>query len=223
MGKLPEWVKVFPELDHIDSPVWVEVATRAKKVELPAGTEVFREGSECRNYIFMLKGTVRVYKGFESGREMVLYRLYQGETCSLTTSLLLSGGEYSASALTEEDTLAVLVPANDFHRAFDASRVFRSYVCRVFSGRIRDMIMLLEAVTMRNVNIRLARWLLEHRSASNSVEASHRELAYELGTAREVISRHLRDFEKHGWVNLSRKSIELQDLTALQDLLTGSR
>lgn len=219
MSELPEWVRAFPELDNQDSPEWVDVARRAKEVILPANTEVFHEGGECRNYIFVLDGATRVYKNFESGREMVLYRLKQGETCSLTTSVLLAGGKYPANAVTEMETRAVLIPAQDFHQVFDASRLFRDFVCRVFGGRIRDMIMLLEAVTTRNVNVRLARWLLDNRSASNMVMASHLEVAYELGTAREVVSRHLRDFEKHGWVTLSRKRIELQDIPAMQDLL----
>ena len=223
MADLPDWVKAFPELDNLDDPEWVEVASRANEVTLPAEYEVFREGSVCKNYIFVINGATRVYKGFESGREIVLYRLHQGETCSLTTSVLLAGGRYPASAVTEAETHAVLIPSRDFHKVFNASRVFRDYVCRVFGGRIRDMIMLLEAVTMRNVNIRLARWLLDNRSESGIVEASHRELAYELGTAREVISRHLREFERQGWVSLSRKSIEVIDIPAMEGLLNGVR
>lgn len=223
VASLPEWVKSFPELDNLDDPAWIEVAMRAQEVTLPADHEVFREGHSCSNYIFVINGATRVYKEFESGREIVLYRLRQGETCSLTTSVLLAGGRYPANAVTEAETHAVLIPARDFHKVFNASQVFRDYVCHVFGGRIRDMIMLLEAVTMRNVNVRLARWLLDNRTPGDLVEASHRELAYELGTAREVISRHLRDFERLGWVSLSRKSIELHDILALQGLLSGTR
>ena len=223
MSDLPEWVKTFPELETVDDPEWIEVASRAETVVLPPDYEVFREGDECRNYIFVLDGATRVYKSFESGREMVLYRLNKGETCSLTTSVLLAGGRYPANAVTEMETRAVLIPEKEFHRIFNSSREFRDYVCRVFGGRIRDMIMLLEAVTNRNVNIRLARWLLENRSPEDTVEASHRELAFELGTAREVISRHLRDFEKNTWVKLSRKNVELLDIQAMHDLVGGCR
>lgn len=221
MSELPEWVKEFPELNDPGDPEWVNAAVRASEAILPADYEVFREGDDCKNYIFVLDGATRVYKSFESGREMVLYRLNKGETCSLTTSVLLAGGKYPANAVTEAETRAVLIPAKEFHAVFNSSMIFRDYVCRVFGGRIRDMIMLLEAVTMRNVNIRLARWLLENRSAADSIEASHRELAFELGTAREVISRHLRDFEKNGWVHLARKNIELQNIHAMQDLVEG--
>ena len=223
MDKLPEWVQTFPELSGLDDPVWNEVASRASEVVLPADQVVFREGNTCKNYIFVISGATRVFKGFESGRELVLYRLHEGETCSLTTSVLLAGGRYPANAVTEAETRAVLIPSRDFHKVFNSSQEFRGYVCRIFGGRIRDMIMLLESITLRNVNIRLARWLLDNRTANHAVDVTHRELAYELGTAREVISRHLREFEKQGWVSLSRKSIELLDIAAMEDLLSGNR
>ncbi|MEN8205565.1 MAG: Crp/Fnr family transcriptional regulator [Pseudomonadota bacterium] len=223
MGELPAWVDAFPELRDIEDPVWVDVANYATEAVLPPGSEVFHEGDVCRNYIFVLEGATRVYKAFESGREMVLYRVQAGETCSITTSVLLAGGLYPANAVTETECRAVLIPANDFHKVFDTCKGFRDYVCTVFGGRIRDLIMLLEAVTMRNVNVRLARWLLDNGSSAGLVEASHRELAFELGTAREVISRHLREFQKNGWVALSRKNIELLDIKALLELVGGYR
>ena len=223
MNELPEWVKAFPELAVIDDPAWTRAIENSNTVVLPPEYEVFHEGEACKNYIFVLEGATRVYKLFESGREMVLYRLGKGETCSLTTSVLLAGGLYPANAVTEMETQAVLIPSSEFHAVFNSSTIFREYVCRVFGGRIRDMIMLLEAVTTRNVNIRLARWLLENRSPENTVEVSHRELAFELGTAREVISRHLREFEKTSWVRLSRKNIEVIDNQSLHDLVSGVR
>ena len=221
--QLPGWVAVFPELAEVTDHAWLECAARAKDVVLPQGHHVFREGDPCRHYILVIDGTTRVYKGFESGREMVLYRLHRGETCSLTTSVLLAGGPYPASAVTEAETHAVLIPSRDFHATFDKSQGFRRYVCAVFGGRVRDLIMLLESVTLRHVDVRLARWMLDHADARGQVVASHRELAFELGTAREVVSRHLKDFEGRGWVRLARRRIEIVDPKALRELVGGCR
>lgn len=220
---LPTWLKCFPTLCTETDPVWVEVVNRAKEVVLPAGQGVFREGDDCNQYIFVLAGATRVYKSFESGREMVLYRLQAGETCSLTTSVLLAGGKYPANAVTEKETRAVLIPVRDFHAAFDQSKLFRDYVCSTFGGHVRDLVMLLEAVSMRHVDVRLARWLLDNRKDSGTVEASHRELAFELGTAREVISRHLKDFESRGWVALQRRNIALKNIPEMRALVSGCR
>ena len=218
---LPAWLVAFPELRKVTDPVWQEVARRAKEVVVPAGDTVFIEGDACKNYILVVNGATRVFKEFENGREMLLYRLQGGETCSLTTSMLLAGGVYPAKAVTEAETHAILIPVKDFDAAFDGSKGFRDFVCRVFGGRVRDLIMLLESITARNVDIRLARWLLDNSANDNFVETSHRELAFELGTAREVISRHLKEFEDRGWVKRSRKQIDILDQTALDNYIRG--
>jgi CRP/FNR family transcriptional regulator len=219
---LPEWVGNFPLLKDVKDEAWVNTAKNAKEVTLPANYEVFHDGDPCENYIFVVDGATRVYKSFENGREMLLYRLQAGETCSLTTSILLAGGRYTANAMTEAETRAVIIPIAVFQDTFDKSKGFRDFVCSTFGGRIRDFIMLLESIATRNVDVRLARYLLENKSQDNKVEASHKVLAFELGTAREVVSRHLKDFESNGWVSLSRKNIELLKPEAMGRLVTGA-
>ncbi len=218
---LPEWVSKFPLLKDVKDEAWVQTATQAKEVTLPANYEVFHDGDPCENYIFVVEGATRVYKSFENGREMLLYRLQAGETCSLTTSILLAGGRYTANAMTEAETRAVIIPIQIFHQTFDRSKGFRDFVCTTFGGRIRDFIMLLESIATRNVDVRLARYLLENKSEDDTVEASHKVLAFELGTAREVVSRHLKDFEANGWVSLSRKNIQLVNTAKMGQLVSG--
>lgn len=218
---LPEWVSNFPLLIDVTDPAWIQTACNAKEVVLPANYDVFSEGDPCENYIFVVEGATRVYKLFESGREMLLYRLSAGETCSLTTSVLLAGGHYTADAMTEVETRVAIIPDNVFHQTFDKFKGFRDFVCSTFGGRIRDIIMLLESIATRNVDVRLARYLLENRSEENTIEASHRVLAFELGTAREVVSRHLKEFEANGWVSLSRKSIKLINTEKMRKLVSG--
>lgn len=218
---MPEWVSKFPLLEGVKDDAWVKTANSAQEVVLPANYEVFHDGAPCENYIFVVEGATRVYKSFENGREMLLYRLQAGETCSLTTSILLAGGKYTANAMTEAETRAVIIPISIFHDTFDKSKGFRDFVCSTFGGRIRDFIMLLESIATRNVDVRLARYLLENKSSDNTVKASHKVLAFELGTAREVVSRHLKDFESNGWVNLSRKSIQLLDTDDMGRLVSG--
>jgi CRP/FNR family transcriptional regulator len=125
--------------------------------------------------------------------------------------------------MTEVETRAVIIPLHVFQETFDKSKGFRDFVCATFGGRIRDFIMLLESIATRNVDVRLARYLLEKKSDENFVEASHKVLAFELGTAREVVSRHLKDFEANGWVKLSRKNIELLNTDEMYQLVEGLR
>jgi CRP/FNR family transcriptional regulator len=215
-GRLPAWVDAFPELARIADPAWIEVAGRARQLVLPAGTEMFREGDGWKHYLFVTEGVVRVYKSFENGRELVLYRVHGGETCCMTTSVLFGGGRFPANGVTETQTRAAVMQARDFRQAFRSSEGFRNFVCATLGRRIGDFVTLLESVTMRQVDVRLARWLVSHSDATDSVDVSHRELACELGTAREVISRHLKEFESRGWVGLGRKNIEIVDAPAIQ-------
>ena len=217
-GLLPAWVDRFPGLRDVHDASWIEVAQRANEAVVPARTQVFREGDPCKQYILVVDGATRVFKSFETGREMILYRLQAGQTCILTTSVLLAGGVYPAEAMTDANTHVVLIPAHDFHRAFDKSKGFRDYVTSSFGGRIRDLIMLLESIAIRQVDVRLAKWLVANQS-DGQVTVSHRELAFELGTAREVVSRQLKDFEKQGLVRLSRRTIEVTNLEQLQRLI----
>lgn len=221
--KLPAWVDNFPLLANVEDTEWLQTANRAKEVALPKGYDVFRDGDKCENYIMVIEGITRVYKSFENGREMLLYRVQQGETCSLTTSILLAGGKYTASAITEGPCRAIIIPTHEFHKTFDSSKGFRDFVCATFGGRIRDFILLLESIATRNVDVRLARWMIDNKSDANQVDVSHKALAFELGTAREVVSRHLKDFEQKGWVKLSRANIELVDMDAMRQLVEGLR
>lgn len=221
--QLPAWVNFFPALMEVEDDFWRQVANSAKEIVVPAGTTVFSDGDVCQNYIMVLEGITRVYKTFENGREMLLYRVNTGETCSLTTSILLAGGKYTASAITETECRAMVIPVQLFHEAFDQSKGFRDFVCSNFGGRIRDFILLLESIATRHVDVRLARWMLENKSDDNQIEVSHKALAFELGTVREVVSRHLKEFEENGWVKLSRANIELLDLNSMHLLIEGLR
>lgn len=216
--RLPAWVNRFPALLQLDDPAWIEVANRARQLVLPARTTVFREGEGWKHFLFVTDGELRIYKSFENGRELVLYRVHSGETCCLSAAVLFGGGLYTATGITEAETRVAVLAARDFQSAFSHSEGFRNFICSSFGRRFDDFVSLLESVTMRHIDVRLARWLLNRSNGTGSVDVSHRELACELGTAREVISRHLKEFESRGWVGLARKNIEIIDFTAMRRL-----
>ena len=215
MNGLPRWVELFQGLRSVDDRAWFEAASEARLVTYPASTVVFGAGDACQCFMLVQNGAIRVNKILETGREIVLYRLHAGDCCSITTSVLMAGNRYSANAVTEVETRVLLIPKQEFERAFALSAGFRQYVCTELGVRFHDALMMVESLAMRNVEARLARWLIQHGSDSGTITTSHRELASELGTAREVISRHLKNFEKQGLVKLSRKYIELADMSAL--------
>ena len=151
----------------------------------------------------------------ETGREIVLYRVQDGETCVLTTSGLLSGEHYDAEGVAETDTDAVILPKAVFEELIATSPGFRRFVFSSYGERIQSLIGLVQEVAVRHVDRRLARHLL--RMAHNGVvEGTHQMFAHELNSAREVVTRLLNDFADRGWVEIGRGRVLVKDEAALE-------
>lgn len=211
-----EWLPLFPDLLPLEPESRVLLARHQRIVEVPAGTVGYREGTPCGAYVLRLAGRSRVFKISASGREILLYRVGRGETCVLTTTCLLGHSCYPASTIAEEALRDVLIPAAAFDQLMIESRVFRRFVMQNYGALITDLIVLLDEVAFHNLDVRLARLLLALPSAR--AECTHQQLAAELGTAREVVSRQLKRFEQHGWLRLGRGQIEILDREALEKL-----
>ncbi len=214
----PTWLSQFPALQSIDDPHWRAAVTAAREVTLAEGTTVFRDGDPCRSYLLVLEGSVRVQKVSEGGKEIVLYRVEAGQSCILTTSCLLADDDYLAEAVTETEVTAVAIPTNSFHDALSHSAEFRKFVFHSYGKRIATLMALVEALAFGRMDARLAQRLLEIRNSRGEIAVTHYELAADLGTAREVISRLLKDFERHGWIELHRGRIELLNPSALRQI-----
>jgi CRP/FNR family transcriptional regulator len=195
------------------------VRERLQLVQLPAGYDVFRLGDPCRNYLVVVEGSVRVQALSTGGREVVLYRVTDGQSCVITTACLISGEVYPAEGITETRTTGLLVQQSDFDLAMNASAAFRQFVFANQGRRLSDLIQRIEDVAFGRVDARLARHLFDHsRQRGGTITATHQQLAGELGTAREVISRQLKSFEKQGWIRVLRGSVEVLQPQALARL-----
>jgi CRP/FNR family transcriptional regulator len=216
------WTRAFAPLQGLDAPTRQFLEAAASLVTLPAGAVTFTPGEHCEMYVLVIAGCVRVHMLSETGREIVLYRVEGGETCILTTACLLAGMNYAAEAIAETDVRVALLPGAAFRELMARSAVFRDFVFQAFGARIADLLLVVEEVAFRRVDVRLARLLLERQDAAATVRLSHNDLAVELGTAREVVSRQLKDFERRGWVSLHRGSIDLISPADLSNLVRAT-
>lgn len=210
------WLESFPDLLKLEPEAREKLAQAARIVEAPVGTIGYREADPCNAYVMRLAGRSRVYKLSDTGREILLYRVGAGETCVLTTTCLLGRSRYPASTVVEEPIRDVVVPAATFHQLMVESDVFRRFVMSNYGDLISELIVLVDEVAFHSVAARLAGLLLE--APSGVVTATHQQMADELGSAREVVSRQLKEFERSGWIRLMRGSVEVLDRTALQKL-----
>ena len=218
-GALTEaWIDRFPDLAALPADDQRLLTASAATVALPAGTTVFAPGVAAQSFLLILDGTVRVQQVSPNGREIVLYRVTGGETCIMTTACLLSDEEYSAEGIAETEVEAVAVPKAAFEEAIARSPGFRRLVFADYSHRISDLMHVVEEVAFERLDKRLAQRLLDLAAADGTLPVTHQDLAFELGSAREVVGRLLKELERRGWVGLSRGRIELRQPERLREL-----
>lgn len=212
-----DWIDRFPGLAKLDPSIRETLIENSRIAELPEGTVIFGPGKAPDSLLLLLDGTVRVQQVAENGREIVLYRVQAGESCVLTTACLLAYEDYSAEGLAETAVRAVAVPRMVFEDLIARSSLFRRFVFTAYSKRITDLFQVIEEIAFKRVDIRLAQKLLELGKETGHVHLTHHQLATELGSAREVISRQLQEFQRRGWVSATRGDVRLTDIVALDD------
>ncbi len=217
-----DWIDRFPGLSRLEATVKDMLLRRSTVITVPKDTVIFGPGKSPENLLLMLEGTVRVQQLSESGREIVLYRVHAGESCVLTTACLLAYEDYSAEGIAETEVSAVAIPRAVFDDLVAGSPEFRTFVFTAYSKRITDLFLVIEEIAFRRMDIRLAQKLLE-LARDGRVEATHQQMAAELGTAREVVSRQLSEFQRRDWVAQARGEIGILDRAALEALAAKDR
>ena len=215
---MESWVDRFEGLSRLSPDLRNALEEGSRIVEVPAGTQIFAPGQPADDLLLLLDGTVRVQQKSETGREVFLYRVNAGESCVLTTASMLAFEDYSADGFAETDVRAVAIPRATFDDLAARSREFREFVFRAYSRRITDLFMLIDDIVFQRMDVRLADRLLDLAGTDGVVHATHHVLATELGTAREVISRILAEFNRRGWVEQARGEVRLTDRGGLERL-----
>jgi CRP/FNR family transcriptional regulator len=193
------------------------VLHHAIPLDVPAGAMLFDTGSACQALPLLLSGSIRVFKRAETGREISLYRVSQGELCIVTISCLLGANAYPATGIAETEISAIALPRPLFMRLTESHAPFRQEVFHLFAERLSGLMQLVEEVAFHKLDQRLA-GLLAARAPL--ITGSHQQLADELGSVREIVSRLLKQFEDQGWIHLGREKVEVIDGTALQVFAT---
>jgi len=215
----PDWLNSYPELKQIQDTAWHSTVGKAMRMQVKRGSVLFRDGDACNGYVLVVNGSVRVQKIDPQGHEIVLYRVEEGQSCMLTTTCLLAKQSYPAEGVAETDVDLVLLPLDAFDAALSESPSFRQFVMANIGYRISDLMMLLEDVAFGRKDVRLASFLLKNATQNGDVlELTHRELAVELGTAREVVSRLIKDFERKGLVSLGRNKVTILQIDLIRDV-----
>ena len=218
MTETLEWVDRFPGLSRLDPPTKQLLLTRSDIVTFSKGAIVFGPGKSPENMLFLLDGTVRVQQVSDTGHEIVLYRIEAGQSCVLTTACLLAYDDYAATGMSETAVQAATVPRGMFDDLVAQSKPFRDFVFAAFSKRITDLFLMIDEVAFQRLDVRLADKLIKLSNGADQIATTHQKLSVELGTAREVISRQLQEFQRRGWIEQARGSVHLVNHAQLQKL-----
>lgn len=182
-------------------------------LDVPDGTCLFQPGDEGSAFLIVKTGLVRVEQTNQAGRTVVLYRVEAGDSCVLTTTCLLSGKPYSGYGYAEGPVTALAIPPDTFRRLMTSDTQFQELVFRGFAARIGELTDVIDDLLEHRTDLRLARWLASRGTVE--LQMTQQEVAQELGTAREVVSRALKSFETRGWIALGRGTVSILNPAAL--------
>ncbi len=216
------WIARFPGLAALSPDVRHTLIADSRIVAVPKGTRIFGPGQSPENLLLLLDGAVRVHQTSDQGREIVLYRVNAGESCVLTTACMLAHEDYSAEGHADTDVRAVAIPRRVFDDLVTRSIPFRNFVFAAYSQRITDLFHVIEEIAFQRLDIRLAQRLGTLAGDTDEVRTTHQDLAVELGSAREVISRQLAEFQRRGWIAQSRGRVTLLDRDAIAALAAAA-
>jgi CRP/FNR family transcriptional regulator len=195
------------------------VFEKAATVQLDAGQAVFHQGQYPEHYVIVVDGCVKVFARSVEGREVVIYRVRENEMCLLTTSCILGQTPLSADAVTEEPTVAKLLPLDAFEKALHESVEFRRFIFEGMGRHLARITQRFEHLVLDSIERRLIRLLIKRSMAGSTIVVTHEKLASEIGTAREVVSRHLKSLQAEGLIRIGRGQIEITDHAALNQKL----
>jgi CRP/FNR family transcriptional regulator, anaerobic regulatory protein len=182
---------------------------------LETGDVAYHQDWECTNYVMCVDGQTRVFRLSEAGREVLVYKMAPGGTCLLTTQCLLAGTRFPAESVAETRSTLAAIPAATFKQLMAQSDAFRSFVLDDYARLLASLFALVDELAFATLEQKLARRLVADADAHGIVAKTHQQIAADVGSVREVVSRHLGEWDRIGWIGLHRGHIEIFDRQAL--------
>ena len=200
-----------PQLVGTDVTLWEKFLESAEMVELPADMLIMQPKSACTQFMLIVEGCVRVFQQNPADREVTLYRSHCGDLCVLSINGMLRGKDFGAFAKTESKVLALSLSRDQFMQAMATFPTFCEFVLIHLTDRITDVLQVVEKTVFESLDTRLMCFLsrMSRETSTDTLHLTHQELARELGTSREVISRILKAFENQGCIAQSRGVIQI--------------
>lgn len=186
---------------------------KGQVMNLEPGKVLMEPGKFVKMVPIVLEGSIKVMRMDEDGKELFLYYLDAGETCALSLTCCSAARPSEIKAVVEEPTTIIGIPVSLHEQLTDEFKQWKDFVSETYQSRFHEMLVALDAVAFKRMDERLMRYIVtkmkQHKT--NELHTTHQEIANELGTSREVISRLLKQLEKKKWIELGRNVIYIRD------------
>ena len=196
----------YPFLDKLEPEALSFLEQHITPVSIPQGTLLFYQGDVCENILWLTHGEVRLYTQSDTIEDITLYNLKAGEQCIVNTASLFSNTAAIASAQTLTNIEGFVISSQSVKELTRLSDVYQSYLFSLYQLRFEELTELINDIKFKRLDTRIIEWL--NKQPQNMIEITHEQLATELGSARVVVSRLLKELEQKGIVTLHRGKIE---------------
>ena len=215
-----EFREYFPIWDKLTGDQQHKLSARLPLRAIPKGTVIHNGSMSCTGIILVKSGQLRTYMLSDEGREITLYRLFEGDMCLLSAPCMIRSIQFDVTVETEKDTEVWIIPPNVYQEVMEQSAPLACYTLELMATRFSEVMWLMEQVMWKSLDKRIAAFLLEESAIedSDTLKLTHETIANHLGSPREVITRMLRYFQSEGNVRLSRGAVTITDAAALEDL-----
>ncbi|MFD2203059.1 Crp/Fnr family transcriptional regulator [Shivajiella indica] len=209
--ELEKLKQILPNLT--DPNLLNELLTYGTIHEFQPGKVITEPGQFIKMVPLILEGSVKILRMDEDGKELFLYYLEPGETCALSLTCCSASRPSEIKAVAEEKTVLLGIPIHKHEQLQDQYKQWKDFVSMTYQTRFHEMLIALDAVAFKRMDERLMRYIVTKmkQQKTNELHTTHQEIANELGTSREVISRLLKQLEKKKWIELGRNVIYIRD------------
>jgi CRP/FNR family transcriptional regulator len=207
---------LFPLLADLSPASRDLLAASVKRIACDGGVPLVARGDMVAGAYMVEKGALRVYYVSADGREGTLYWVEPGQSCVLALNCMFSGHAYPAWVESEGPTEVAIVPGDVYRRLFAAETAVQSFTFNTLSGRVFELMQLIEETASQGLEARVAAFLLRRSKGGGEIAVTQEQLARHLATSREVVSRVLRALVARGMIETSQGRIAIVDATALR-------
>ena len=203
-----EWKQLFPDFE----PELIDLIEKnAVERSFKSGDVIMRTGQYIKSTVLVLEGQIKIYRENADGGEFLMYYLGPGQACAVSMICAIQSQTSEIMAQAEEDTEVLLIPIQLMDDMMNKYKTWYQFVIQTYRSRFDELLTVVDNIAFRNMDERLEFYLKRHstKTGKKQIELSHQQIAADLNSSREVISRLLKKMEQRNLVKLHRNMIEL--------------